>query len=64
MADFKITGAMRLMTDPASQQLTAFGAKATQTFSKVSGALSNAISAATVGLFAGLSFARKVQRHF
>jgi len=57
MADFKITGAMRLMTDAASQQLASVGAKATQTLSKVGGAAANAISAATVGLFAGLSFA-------
>ena len=55
--DFKITGAMRLMTDAASQQLASVGAKATQTLSKVGSAASNAISAATVGLFAGLSFA-------
>ena len=48
---------MRLMTDAASQQLASVGAKATQTLSKVGGAAANAISAATVGLFAGLSFA-------
>ena len=57
MADFNITMSLRAMVDGAAKQLDGFMTKAGQQITKVASAAANAVSAATVGLFAGLAFA-------
>lgn len=57
MADFNITMSLRAMVDGAAKQLDGFLTKAGQQITKVASAAANAVSAATVGLFAGLAFA-------
>ena len=57
MSDFNITMSLRAMVDGAAKQLDGFMTKAGQQITKVASAAANAVSAATVGLFAGLAFA-------